>query len=692
MARTTSVLALGGVDYNVYDAETRSAITSNSNGVLAITKDYGIESGGWSGAATSADSRRIRYKEIPTVTVGALFDFYNSDLYYSVNICDDNDTQLITSGWIQGVWYSPYAGKAHIGFATGASWGESANISVSDFGNSVMVVSSVLGPIKSKADKTYNGLYGEPTVYVLPSTSSTSRQFKYEFKAGCQYTIQNNTTASITFQTRETQSGSTIDGTDTIQSGKSASFVATTDAHWFNSWSPNAGNIAIYEMPKQIINYGERKVNIQDALAVITFPGTAWAELNTTANTLTFPADTSILANDESNRRFNLANGATVSFAGIDTSFTKVVFSKTTQTFSLVRWNYKIPDDCLLIAAYKTEGEKNLTISCRYKIDGKPYGIDAVQASGVFNAEPYSGSYDWSTPVTAYGKLFKGKSAVEAFAFISDPHVLGFGDSDRNETRMHNYLKRVQTAFNQSPCSYIVAGGDWLNNSTTMDEACFRLGQLKGIADHMFDGMKLVLGNHDTNYQGKETSTSDNYTGRLTDETIAAIMYRDTNTKKAYYSFDGDNAKCYVLDSGIEHNTMLEYDWEQVAWLAGKLAEDNPEHAIIFLHIIINSDAVQTNATNFGSLVQAYNGHTSVTLNGQTYNFANCTGHVDFWVAGHTHTDETGTLGGIPYFTTATNSYNSDVPLIDFVLVDYDGGKIYTVRAGGTGQDRVITM
>ena len=137
---------------------------------------------------------------------------------------------------------------------------------------------------------------------------------------------------------------------------------------------------------------------------------------------------------------------------------------------------------------------------------------------------------------------------------------------------------------------------------------------------------------------------------------------------------------------------MLAYDWEQVAWLAGKLAEDDPEHAIIFLHIILNNGNVQLNATNFGALVQAYNNHTTVTLNGQSYNFANCSGHVDFWAAGHTHTDETGSLGGIPYFTTATNGYNSDIPLIDFVLVDYDNSSIQTIRVGGTGQNRTIAI
>ena len=310
----------------------------------------------------------------------------------------------------------------------------------------------------------------------------------------------------------------------------------------------------------------------------------------------------------------------------------------------------------------------------------------------IFNGEPFSGTYDFDTPTTAYGALFKGTTKVESFAFFTDPHVMGFGDATRNTTRMQNYFKRVQAVYRATPCSFLACGGDALNTATTMDEACYRLGLLKGIFRNMLDDCKLVMGNHDTNYQGKLDSESENYTGRLTDATLASILFRDTDTKKAYYSFDGSNSKCYVLDTGIEHSSMLAYDWEQVDWLANKLLEDDAEHAIIFLHIIVNQGSIQTNASNFGTLVQAYNGHTSVTLNGVTYNFSACSGHVDFWVAGHTHEDSTGTLGGIPYMITGSNSHNSDVPLIDLVLVDYDNDIVKTIRVGGTGEDRTISI
>jgi hypothetical protein len=169
-------------------------------------------------------------------------------------------------------------------------------------------------------------------------------------------------------------------------------------------------------------------------------------------------------------------------------------------------------------------------------------------------------------------------------------------------------------------------------------------------------------------------------------------MFRNTDTKKAYYSFEGSNTKCYVLDTGIEHNNMTEYDWEQVAWLAEKLAEDDSEHAIIFTHIITSSGVVQTDTSNFALLVQAYNSHSTITLNSVSYDFTGCSGHVDFWMGGHTHTDSTGTLGGIPYIITASNSYSSDVPLIDLVLADYENDVVKTVRVGGTGSNRTVSL
>ena len=554
-------------------------------------------------------------------------------------------------------------------------------------------------PLSDQISKATSGL---PTVFTLSATSSSSRQFEYDFHVGNRYTIINNTTASISFQTRETKTGSAIQDVGTIAAGQSKSFDCTTEAYWFNSWSPDIGNITLFEKTPVIASIEASSINgirSNKAETLITYNGrvmidvasrtVAWTDslyIILPNGRITIPGATAA-AQLTGNASYNSnTNTVTITLA----YEYALVYSVSEETLKIVYYPNIANDDVILFSEYY--GNDYGLLWDKYwrdqYIDQQSSGI--LTATNIFNAEPYTGTYDWQTPVVTYGALFKGVSNVESFAFFTDPHIMGFADSNRNEIALANYFKRIQKTYNATPCSFLICGGDLLNNSTTMDEACYRLGYIKGIFEHLLDGCKLVLGNHDTNYQGKLNSESENYTGRLTDSTIASILYRDTNTKKAYYSFDGANSKCYVLDTGIEHSDMLSYDWEQIAWLAGKLAEDDPTHAIIFMHIIINNNQVQTNASNFGTLVQAYNAHTTVTLNGVAYNFTSCTGKVELWVAGHTHADSTGTLGGIPYVITATLS--TEVPLIDLMLVDYDNHVLKTVRAGGTGGERTISL
>lgn len=316
-----------------------------------------------------------------------------------------------------------------------------------------------------------------------------------------------------------------------------------------------------------------------------------------------------------------------------------------------------------------------------------------VSAQEMFNAAPYTGTYDWSTPVENFTKLFKTASSnIITFAFFTDPHIMGFGDSGRNTANMKNYIKRLQTVYNSAPCDFIVNGGDWLNNSTSANEACYRLGYVDGYMRSMFKEYYPVLGNHDTNYQG---------TDALTQTTVDALWFRGTNTKKAYYKFEKSPAMCYVLNSGIEHASLTKYDYDQLNWFCGELLTDDPDHGIVFMHIITLGS--QGMVTTLGSIISAFNSKGTVTVSytdgdsqthSTTHDFSGVSGHIDFAVGGHTHADSTGTIGGVPYFVTGSNSYSSDVPLVDLVLVDFDEDtrKVNLVRAGGTGTDRDFTF
>lgn len=530
------------------------------------------------------------------------------------------------------------------------------------------------------------------------STANSSNKFPYSFIKGAQYSYTNNTSNKQTLWLYKADGNSKQLSTN-FGAGNTILFVPDDDDYYgIGGWYNGTGTVTLSCFGESALYSG---IKSNKAIPIIWESGTV--NINTANRTISFARGMYLFTNggrielDASDVYSQVSSYASYDSGTRTVTVTlpyenALVFNIGANTLRVCDYRDFRSDDVILFAEYY-QNDYGILWDKYWRdafIDSYKKGI--VSADSVFNAEPYSGTYDWQTPVVSYGALFKGTGNVESFAFFTDPHVAGFADNQRNETNMANYCKRVQKVINASPCSFAVCGGDWLNNSTTMDEACYRLGYVKGIAKHLLDGCYLVNGNHDTNYQGKLDSNSENYTGRLTDATIAAIAFRDTDTKKAYYSFDGAVAKCYVLDTGIEHSTMLSYDWEQVAWLAGKLAEDDPAHAIIFLHIITDNGSVQTNTGNFAALVQAYNAHTTVTLNSVTYDFTSCTGHVDFWVGGHTHTDSSGTLGGIPYFITGTKSYNSDVPLVDLVLVDYDADKIKLIRAGGTGSNRTIDL
>lgn len=565
----------------------------------------------------------------------------------------------------------------------------------------VVCTYSNLEDVDSKAGYGYvqsvaNGVDETFTV----SVASRSSRFSVALAKGGTYTYTNNTSAA------QTLNGYKKDGTYTslnaqLTAGASHTFTASEDYVAIGGYFNGTGTVRVVgeglSGSIEAIKNGVAANKSDVILGHNTSP-----VVNVDARTVSWSA---VLYLNTVAGRFSVAVADVATqiptYATYDANTTTVtvtlpnecvlVFRVSENTLKVINRNRVALDDVILFGEYYKNDYGLLWDKYWRDLYITDHNNGIVNAVDVFNAEPFTGTYDWQTPVVAYGALFKGKENVDSFAFFTDPHIMGWADDNRNEVNMKNYLKRVQKVYNASPCSFIVSGGDWLNNTTTMDEACYRLGYLKGIAKHLLDGCYLVNGNHDTNYQGKLDSESENYTGQLSNETIAALLFRDTDTKKAYYSFEADIAKCYVLDTGVEHDTMLAYDWEQVAWLAGKLAQDDPEHAIMFIHIITSSGAVQTNASNFGSLVEAYNNHTTVTLNGTTYNFTGCTGHVDFWMAGHTHSDSNGTLGGIPYIITGSNAASSDVPMIDLVMVDYDANEINLVRAG-TGNNRTISF
>lgn len=302
-----------------------------------------------------------------------------------------------------------------------------------------------------------------------------------------------------------------------------------------------------------------------------------------------------------------------------------------------------------------------------------------------------------STPkdASAYRGLYSNfVNAIdgECFVFFSDPHNLGAVNEYEAE-KVLKFRDVISDAYNKTSASFVVSGGDWLNSGDTQAFACEKLGYLTGVMREKFPFYNVV-GNHDTNYQGV-VSASDPTRGDLTNECMSAIMFRKYGHN--YYAFDGDNSRCYVFDTGIDWEwQMTDYRWEQIDWFANSLINDDPQHGIVFMHIAFidyqTLDVTQKSmlCENIGGIINAYNSKTTVTTNGKTYDFINCTGRVWFALCGHVHADISDTIGGVPLVTTR-NVYNNDVISFDVCYADFAYRKLQMFRTG-KGQYREFNI
>jgi len=207
-----------------------------------------------------------------------------------------------------------------------------------------------------------------------------------------------------------------------------------------------------------------------------------------------------------------------------------------------------------------------------------------------------------------------------------------------------------------------------------------------------FDRYYPVLGNHDTNYQGVKDENSESNTGVLSNGTVSGLWYRDTAS--AYYSFNTANARYIVLDTGLDCSTThSEYDNDQIKWFANELIKNDTKNNAVFMHMSWKTND-NNSMTPFVSaaydIMKAYNAKATYSFNGETYDFSACIGNISFIISGHSHRDEQIEINGVPVIITASLK-TGDVPLLDLVLVDWDGGRVYLTRVGD-GENRTVNM
>lgn len=317
------------------------------------------------------------------------------------------------------------------------------------------------------------------------------------------------------------------------------------------------------------------------------------------------------------------------------------------------------------------------------------YSISAINdtLSNVLNVRPED------SELARFATLFNGTDKVESFMFFTDPHL-----TEKNETDYHpqfeSFMAKLAGYYYSSPVDFCVCGGDWLGNSDSQTEACTKLGLIHSTCREKFDRVYQVVGNHDTNYQGYITEDSSSGSGTLSDSTIRNLWFR--NEGQSYYSFDGNNTRFFVLDTGIEWDWISGVDGykdEQYTWFADQLKANKVENLAMFMHIVY-ADAdknLQAVARNLLTIADKFNARGSISVNNVLYDFKNAVGKIHFVMAGHIHEDYiSATDGGIPIVIT-DNTREGGVPTFDLCLIDYNSDKLHLVRVG-TGENRVVNL
>lgn len=298
----------------------------------------------------------------------------------------------------------------------------------------------------------------------------------------------------------------------------------------------------------------------------------------------------------------------------------------------------------------------------------------------------------------AYASMFAETAGdADAFVYFTDPHLCG--DTDVGNL-FWSYLNTLAAVYHSVPASRCICGGDWLVWNNTKDNAAWLLGVIDGAMRDRFGGAyTLIVGNHDTNYQGYEyvqsgeDGTYDRTQSALCElSTVAVRNLWSRGQGASYYKLQIDTAAYYVFDTWIDWDAAIdEYKQAQIDWYAKSLFEDRPERSAVLMHIVDSAGAATPMVNAVTQIAAAYNARTSVSVNGKTYDYTDATGHVGYVMGGHKHEDLVYTANGIPVIVTTTLKAADGYPSFDLVLADWAEKKVKMVRVG-LGDDRTVEM
>jgi hypothetical protein len=309
----------------------------------------------------------------------------------------------------------------------------------------------------------------------------------------------------------------------------------------------------------------------------------------------------------------------------------------------------------------------------------------------LFNSSYYTGAEIYnSAKIKEYATALYNSGVGESFVFFTDIHTIT--RQTGWESKYWRTLTAIQKVYNNSGAKFIMSGGDWFSYSGNYDLVSSEMMMVYSTMKTMFTDGYNIIGNHELfmlNPQGTAVEL----------ESGSQIL---TNClcggNKPYYSFDGANSKIYALDCGSDHVTTINtYRYEQLKWYANALKTDDAEHSLTFAHFYwISEDNINFEvhpfATIYANIIRAYNSKSSITVDGETFDFSNCTGKMECVLCGHLHIDKNDNDDGVNVIATATAQNESNgFPTFDCVMADYTNNVMRMVRYG-TGSSRTINL
>lgn len=376
---------------------------------------------------------------------------------------------------------------------------------------------------------------------------------------------------------------------------------------------------------------------------------------------------------------------------------------KSLQNYTLKGWNVsnrKVFNTSYDIAYLSQRGGTADDLIVRKIRTEKPYSdeiyamlADTLPPMTSFNSSDILYRIDPSEKATEFAGLIGSNTDTESFLFFTDPHTYQHDYQSGYDSQSSEYLQTlIQKYYNSTPTNFVLCGGDWLQDSDMPNEAKYKLGLIEASMEAMVSPYYPMVGNHDTNYQGKDSQGNVNQ-GELSVGEVANLWF--SRFGKTYYEFEGANTRFFIFDSWLPSAEMDGNKWDQIDWFASALETNEHPHIAVGIHIWWNGTAASHSrvlfATHIAEIIDSYNAGSPITKNGKTYTFSNPQGHIEFVIVGHMHMDETEALpSGVPIIAT-TNAGTSNDYSFDLVFADYTARTIKLVRVG-TGSNRGFSL